>query len=288
MRVSLPAGAASTACTRTSTCSPSAHVSAARPQRRLRTCDPFKGGVQSLQASVQSAHRLQKSVGVQCSAPGLVVKEASTGVEFPEVVSLWGSSEKFRSVGAGVRAKKFAFVPVKVYAVTVYVEAEKAARELGVRSRGGFFADDADEDYALALVDGAFAKALVVHLVRKVDGKTFYEALEEALAPRLRLAGEGAALQRFGDFFQGRTLEKGTEVVMLWRTEGPVELALRPEGGPDLLQLTPDLRIEAVSLGRALFEVYLGSNSVVPEARSIWAQGARALLATEQVRRSTT
>ena len=60
--------------------------------------------------------------------------------------------------------------------MTVYVEAEKAARELGVRARGGFFADDADEDYALALVDGAFAKALVVHIVRKVDGKTFYEA----------------------------------------------------------------------------------------------------------------
>jgi len=64
----------------------------------------------------------------------------------------------------------------QVYAVTVYVEAEKAARELGVRSRGGFFEGDADEDYALALVDGAFAKALVVHLVRKVDGRTFYEA----------------------------------------------------------------------------------------------------------------
>jgi len=47
-----------------------------------------------------------------------------------------------------------------VYAVTVYVEAEKAARELGVRSRGGFFEGDADEDFALALVDGAFAKAL--------------------------------------------------------------------------------------------------------------------------------
>lgn len=38
-----------------------------------------------------------------------------------------------------------------------------------------------------------------------------------------------------------------------------------------------------MSLGRALFEVYLGSNSVVPQARSAWAQGARALLATEQV-----
>ena len=134
----------------------------------------------------------------------------STGVEFPQVTTFW-AGDKYRSVGAGVRKKKFGFIPVKVpmppfkpadviagqddsckhasqiccgrfqtteplqvYAVTLYVEAEKAARELGVRSRGGFFADDADEDYALALVDGAFSKALVVQLVRKVDGETFY------------------------------------------------------------------------------------------------------------------
>ncbi len=30
----------------------------------------------------------------------------------------------------------------QVYAVTVYVEGEKAARELGVRQRGGFFDDN--------------------------------------------------------------------------------------------------------------------------------------------------
>lgn len=59
--------------------------------------------------------------------------------------------------------------------MTVYVEAEKAARELGVRQRGGFFDDNRDEDFTLALVDGAFAKALVVQLVRKVEGKQFYE-----------------------------------------------------------------------------------------------------------------
>ncbi len=31
---------------------------------------------------------------------------------------------------------------MQVYAVTVYVEGEKAARELGVRQRGGFFDDN--------------------------------------------------------------------------------------------------------------------------------------------------
>lgn len=68
-------------------------------------------------------------------------------------------------MGAGVRTKKVAFVGVKVwlyllgkvrvlgaclilvlllqvYAVALYVEAEPAANELGIRHRGGFFTDD--------------------------------------------------------------------------------------------------------------------------------------------------
>jgi hypothetical protein len=61
-------------------------------------------------------------------------------------------------------------------------------------------------------------------------------------------------------------------------------VCLRSHAPRPRAQLAPDLRIDAVSLGRALFEVYLGSNSVVPDARAAWAQGARALLATEQAR----
>lgn len=38
----------------------------------------------------------------------------STGVEFPEVTTLW-DGDKMRSVGAGVRAKRFGFIPVKVH-----------------------------------------------------------------------------------------------------------------------------------------------------------------------------
>ena len=32
--------------------------------------------------------------------------------------------------------------PLQVYAVALYVEAERAAKELGVRKRGGFFDDN--------------------------------------------------------------------------------------------------------------------------------------------------
>lgn len=61
-------------------------------------------------------------------------------------------------MGAGARTKKIALFNVKVYAITLYVEADKAARELGIRKRGGFFDDDNDDDYALALADGGFDK----------------------------------------------------------------------------------------------------------------------------------
>jgi len=91
------------------------------------------------------------------------------------------------------------------------------------------------------------SKQTLPHPTLKLSFCPAPQALEEALAPRLRLAGEGAALQRFGEFFQGRELEKGTEVVMLWRPEGAVELALRRAAGPELSQA----RRAAVSRWRA-------------------------------------
>ena len=54
-----------------------------------------------------------------------------------------------------------------------------------------------------------------------------------------------------------------------------------------VLQVKPDLSIESPGLCRALFEVYTGSNSVVPEAKKSWADGARQLLDSEEVRRDS-
>lgn len=53
------------------------------------------------------------------------------------------------------------------------------------------------------------------------------------------------------------------------------------------LQVQADLTIDSPGLCRALFEVYTGSNTVVPEAKKAWAEGARQLLDSEEVRRST-
>lgn len=114
------------------------------------------------------------------------------------------------------------------------------------------------------------------------------------MGARVRLAGEGAALEAFGEFFGGRKLVKGTAIMMLWRPDGRVEVATCADGSspsaaaaafaaPDAAQLT----VDSPGLGRALFETYLGEASVVPAGRAAWAAGARALLESEEVKRDT-
>ena len=62
------------------------------------------------------------------------------------------------------------------------------------------------------------------------------QALEDALAPRLRLAGDTGSLTKFGDFLSGRTMEKGTDIILLYRPEGVLELAILPPGTSEYTQ----------------------------------------------------
>ena len=86
-----------------------------------------------------------------------------------------------------IARKRFLYCKSKhawqVYAVTLYVEAERAAKELGIRSRGGFFNSASPDDYATALSDGAFSKVLQVQLVRNVEGQQFYEVHHSLALP---------------------------------------------------------------------------------------------------------
>lgn len=54
-----------------------------------------------------------------------------------------------------------------------------------------------------------------------------------------------------------------------------------------VIQVKPDLTIESPGLCRALFEVYTGSNTVVPEAKKSWADGARRLIDSDAVSRKS-
>jgi hypothetical protein len=52
-------------------------------------------------------------------------------------------------------------------------------------------------------------------------------------------------------------------------------------------QAQPDERLKSPSLCRALYEVYLGSSPVIPDAIGIWAEGTKRLLASENEKRRT-
>lgn len=119
---------------------------------------------------------------------------------------MWTGGD-LRCMGAAARKKKIAIIGVKVYAVALYVEAQLAAKELGVRDRGGFF--ETDDDYCSALTDGAFVKALEIELVRNVDGQQLVEALEESLRPRMALSGGYGFPSEASRIFHGEKVDQG-------------------------------------------------------------------------------
>lgn len=61
-------------------------------------------------------------------------------------------------------------------------------------------------------------KSLQIVLVRDVDGKTFWGALDDAISPRIKspIPVDESALSTFRITFQGRPLKKGTVILLTW------------------------------------------------------------------------
>ena len=72
-------------------------------------------------------------------------------------------------LGAGCRVKRVAIIDVKIYALAMYVDADAARAQKGK-----------------GLLNGDYDKELAIELARDVDGKTFMEAMDESLGPRIR------------------------------------------------------------------------------------------------------
>jgi hypothetical protein len=64
----------------------------------------------------------------------------------------------------------------------------------------------------------------------------YLQALEKHLAPRLRVTGGTQALEQFGEFINKQALEKGTDVLMMWRGSETLEVVVKPSGSVDLAQ----------------------------------------------------
>jgi hypothetical protein len=80
------------------------------------------------------------------------------------------------------------------------------------------------------------------------------------------------------------------QVMCLWTKAGDLEVVLldaAAAAAADLQRIAPKNRLRSEGFCRALFELFLGENSVVKDARPVWAAGARELLESERVKRDS-
>lgn len=68
------------------------------------------------------------------------------------------------------------------------------------------------------LYAASLEKSLQIVLVRDVDGKTFWDALDDAISPRIKspTAADESALSTFRGIFEGRPLKKETSIFLTW------------------------------------------------------------------------
>ena len=194
------------------------------------------------------------------AADGSIV-EPKTKVAFPQVLL------SQRCLGAGVRAKQLLGpIAVSVYAVALFADVACAKKALVAAAA-------AAEDETATLLSSSVPLTLCLTFVRTVTSAQFLGALNEELATRTT---DKATLEAFGDLFRGRALDTGATVL----------LSLQPASGLDVSLLspqttvppvTPDASFPSPAFAQALFDVYLGQRSIVPEAKAAWAAGARKL-----------
>nr|XP_027102707.1 fatty-acid-binding protein 3, chloroplastic-like [Coffea arabica] len=119
-------------------------------------------------------------------------------------------------------------------------------------------------------------KSLQIVLVRDVDGKTFWDALDEAISPRIKLPTpvDTSALSTFSTLFQGRPLNKGTIIFLTWPDSTKMLVSVSSDGLPSGVDATT----ESTNVISALFDVFLGSDSVSPTLKASVTSGLTALL----------
>ena len=133
------------------------------PASAARVVSPARRDVRALRSRAGSRATFSKQARVnnEIVARAFSIVEPATKVSFPKTFNPHGG-DTMQCIGAGVREKKIAIINVKVYGVAMYVDAAKCKEEL---ANGG------------SLLTGSFDKALLVQLVRDVDGKTFWDCL---------------------------------------------------------------------------------------------------------------
>ncbi|KAJ0242335.1 Fatty-acid-binding protein 3 [Hirschfeldia incana] len=218
-----------------------------------------------------SFHRKRHCVMVVKSAASSVgnadenVEEPATNVKFQRSVALPGCSTTLSLLGTGFREKKFAILGVKVYAAGLYVNESILT---GLTAWKGRSADEIQRDSSLfsSIFQDQAEKSLQIVLVRDVDGKTFWDALDEAISPRIKSPSpdDKTALSTFQGIFQNRPLNKGSVILLTWINPSKMLVSVSSGGLPKDV----DAEIESGNVTSALFDVFFGDTPVSPTLKS--------------------
>nr|QQG64130.1 chalcone isomerase-like protein [Ocimum tenuiflorum] len=220
--------------------------------------------------------RIKNNSGLRCrfsikaASSSLVVsseysEEPQTKVKYQTSLSLPGCSSTLSLLGTGYREKVFAIIGVKVYAAGLYTNPSIFSK---LDTWKGRSSEELQKDSLLfdAIYQAPLEKSLHIVLVRDLDGKTFWDALDEALSPRIMSPTpvDESALTTFRGIFQGRPLQKGTSIFLTWLDTEKLLVYVTPEGIPSSIDAT----IESSNVTSALYDVFLGGNPVSPTLKA--------------------
>lgn len=206
-----------------------------------------------------SNHLSPKAKAASPSSDTDFTEEPATKVKFHTSLSLPGCSSSLSLLGTGYREKRFAVVGVKVYAAGLYVD-------LSILDKLDAKKGESDASLFDLTFRVPLEKSLQIVLVRDVDGKTFWDALDDAITPRIKSPTtiDESALSTFRSTFEKRALKKGTSIFLTWLNPTKMHVSVSTEGMPS----GTDATIESSNVTLALFDVFFGGEPVSPSLKA--------------------
>ncbi|KAL9322148.1 hypothetical protein ACSQ67_010201 [Phaseolus vulgaris] len=203
------------------------------------------------------------------------VEEPETNVKLQTCLNFPGCSNSLTLFGTGYREKVFAIVSVKVYTAGLYLD-QHITRELNAWKGQSKDAIQGNSSLFQTIFQSSFGKSLQIILARNIHGKTFWEALSDAISPRIPASttADEIALSIFRSVFLDRPLKKGTFIILTWLNPSKLLVSVSSNGLPS----TIDAAIESENVSSALFNVFLGESPVSPSLKASVAEGLSKVL----------
>ncbi|XP_057451020.1 fatty-acid-binding protein 3, chloroplastic [Lotus japonicus] len=220
--------------------------------------------------TTRHAHFVAQALSSSSVSNAEYVEEPATNVKFQTSLSFLGCSDSLTLYGTGYREKVFAIIGVKVYAAGLYLN-KSITSELNAWNGQSKAAVQADSSLFKTIFQSSLEKLLQIILVRDVDGKTFWDALSDAISPRIAepTSADETALTTFRNVFLDRPLKKGTFIFLTWLNPSRLLVSVSSDGLPSNVDAT----IESANVTCALFDVFLGDSPVSPSLKASVAEG---------------